>query len=258
MRVRTYRPKRKPSTNVAPGFAGALTNTTSPIVAGVPNVQYTRPELRGVLSKYRRIADCIAGEDAVKARRELYLPRPNASDESDENNARYEAYLERAVFYSVTYRTVHALVGQVFLRDPQKTLPSSFDPIVADANGENVGLDQLAKICTRHTVAFGRSGLHVDYTTAPSGVTAAQQESGDYRPIISEYSGADIINWRKARRGARMVFTLIVIRENFGISDDGFETKTGIQYKVLRLVSATPTFRQHLHRKTMATSGTAP
>lgn len=220
--------------------SGLRNNTTSQAktALGAPNVEYIRPELRVMIGHYRRILDCINGAKAVKDRGDTYLPRPNAADDSEDNHARYEAYLERAVFYPVTYRTVRALTGQIFLRDPQTTLPTSFEPLKLDANGENVALDQIAELLATHTLSLGRAGLHVDYSTAPQGVSIADRNSGDYRPIILEYPGTEIINWRKAQRGSRMVYTLVVIADEYLLSDDGFETKLGKQYKVLRLVPA--------------------
>lgn len=214
----------------------ALRNT--PTLNGLPNVQYVRNELVKMLSKYRRIADCIEGSDAVKMRGDEYLPRPNSADDSEENRARYDAYKARAVFYAVTFRTVRALVGQIFLRDAKIELPTSFDTIQLDATGTNVSLKQLAERTAKHALAFGRAGLHVDYTTAPNGVSLSQKNKGDYRPTITEYEARSVINWRKAQRGSRMVYTLVVIEDEYTAGDDGFESRVGKQYLVLRLVPA--------------------
>lgn len=221
--------------NAQVGAVGSATNGRQS--NGQPNVAFIRPELREKMELYRRINDCIEGSDAVKARGTTYLPMPNPGDDSPENVERYEAYIMRAVFYAVTYRTVHALVGQIFLRDPQVTLPTGLDALTLDCNGEGVTLNQVAEITSRFLIALGRAGLHVDYATAPQGATARDIASGDYRPVINSYSGAHVRNWRKARRGARMVYTLIVIEEGYTVADDGFEAKTGTQFKVLRLVT---------------------
>lgn len=205
-------------------------------VNGVPNVQYTRIELRNVVHLYDKIRDCISGSHAVKTRGDVYLPRPNATDDSDANLARYDAYLKRAVFYNVTRRTVLALVGQIFLRAPQVDIPTSLDPLKLDANGENVTLEQIASTTAQYVLAYGRAGLLVDFPTLSANVTMADLDKGDLRPTINVYPGREIINWRKALRGARSVYTLIVVREEYTDTDDGFEARTSPQYKVLRLV----------------------
>jgi hypothetical protein len=212
--------------------------------SGAPNVEYMRPELAEKLDEYVKIEDCMAGPERMKKKAREYLPMPNAEDNSDENLDRYEAYIIRAVFYAVVFRTVKALVGQIFLRDPQQDLPPGLQPLVLDANGDGVSLDQVAKLAARHALSIGRAGLFVDYSTKPTGLTKLDVDSGDYRPIIWEYSGAHIRNWRKASRGSRSVFTLVVLRDEYVADDDGFETRMAVQYKVLRLVSTTDAQQQ--------------
>lgn len=207
--------------------------------SGLPNVQFMRRELALMMPTYQLISDCLAGSRAVKLAKAKYLPQPNETDTSAENQARYKAYLLRAVFYNVTWRTVNALVGQIFLRSPQVDVPTGLDVLKLDANGENVTLEQIAQMVAADTLAYGRCGLLADFsTTGANGVTFADLAKGDTRPTITSYPAGDVINWRKAVRGSRTVYTLIVIREDYHLHDDGFELKTGSQYKVLRLIGA--------------------
>jgi len=78
------------------------------------NVSYVRDEVAKMKIKWDLIKDCLIGQNAVKAGREKYLPKPNPTDTSEENRKRYDQYVERAVFYNVTQRTHAGLVGQVF------------------------------------------------------------------------------------------------------------------------------------------------
>lgn len=230
--TRTNTPRAQRLAQPAPAGAPAARNA-----AGLPNVAYIRPELYRMLPIYEKIIDCLDGSHAVKAKGEKYLPKPNAADLSAENTERYKAYVTRAVFYNVTFRTAHALVGQIFLRDPQIDVPTSLEPVTLDANGEGVTINQTAKLASLHTLTLGRCGLHVDFSSTPGGITAASAATGDYRPVVYEYAGHEIRNWRKAKRGSRMVYTLIVVEEEYNIEDDGFEVKTDMQLKVMRLVS---------------------
>lgn len=215
-----------------------LATETQGRVNGVPNVQYSRHELRKKLSIYDKIRDCLEGSEAIKDKGDKYLPRPNADDKSEENLERYNAYLTRAVFYNVVRRTVYALVGQIFMRAPQVDIPPALDVLKLDATGTNITLEQVASTTGLYTLAYGRAGLHVDYPSVGVALTRAQLDTGDIRPIITVYPGREIINWRKALRGSRSVYTLIVVREDFTSEDDGFEAKTEKQYKVMRLVTA--------------------
>ena len=136
-------------------------------------VSSVREELRKMLRQYDLIEDCLAGEQQVKYRRTKYLPMPNPSDQSPENMARYEAYLTRAVFYNTTQRTQLGLRGQVFLRDPLVEVPTLLEPVVEDATGSGVPLQQVAQECVDKALAYGRVGLFVDYPN-----TQAEGSSG--------------------------------------------------------------------------------
>lgn len=194
-----------------------------------------KDELRKVLPQYEIISDCVAGEIQVKFRRDKYLPRPNASDVSTENQARYAAYLTRAVFYNVTKRTLGGLVGQVFSRDPIIEVPKSLEPIIEDATGLGMGMIQLAKLAAGYVVSKGRSGIFIDYPDTGGEVTRAELLDGDIRPLFTVYQPERIINWRWVKRGGRHVLTLVVLQEDYVKSDDGFIETLGKQYRVLRL-----------------------
>lgn len=210
------------------------------------NVGFLHPEVKAQIASYELIRDCLAGEQTVKSKREKYLPKPNAEDTSDGNAKRYNAYLTRAVFYNVAQRTLAGLVGQVFLRDPTVEVPQLLEPVKIDATGSGVSLDQLAQDATSKGIAFGRCGLYVDYPAVAivateetgevvPGTTVAELETGEVRPTMKVVAPWDCINYRVRRRGARLVLSLVVFREDAIVDDDGFETKKKDQWRVLRL-----------------------
>lgn len=205
-------------------------------------VNWIKPELKKMLPQYKLIRDVIAGEQAVKDAREVYLPMPNGHDRSAENTERYNAYLTRAVFYGVGERTLNGLVGAIFAQDPEIQAPKNLTDTVDDATGENVSLIQLMKRTSRLVIGYGRAGLFTDYpqkgakengeTGEP---TIADMERGDIRPTITAYEPEKIINWRTKKRGAKTVLTLVVLQEHYMVSDDGFEERRENQFRVLRL-----------------------
>ena len=202
----------------------------------MPNVAFIRPELSKLLPQYYLIRDCISGEPTIKGAKALYLPMPNAEDQSKENKARYENYLKRAVFYNVTRRTLNGLVGQVFMRDPVVKVPSLLNSVVENASGTGVSLLQQSKKTLSLTLAYSRAGLLVDYPEVPEGgATVADLEAGRVRPTITTYSPQEIINWRLTERGAEEILSLVVLAESYTFADDGFEMKNAAQFRVLKL-----------------------
>lgn len=213
-----------------------------------PNVGFVRPELSALLPLYYLIRDCIAGEPTVKAATIKYLPMPNPSDTSKENKARYEAYRTRAVFYNVTRRTLSGLIGQVFMRDPICKVPTLLDPVVKDATGTGIDLNQQAKKSVALTLAYSRSGIFVDYPETPAaGASKKDIDEGNIRPTINSYSPMEIINWRVIEKGAKEVLSLVVLAESYVTGDDGFEMKNALQFRVLRLTG--DTYTQELWRE---------
>ena len=203
----------------------------------MPNVAFIREEVKKLMPSYALIRDCIEGEPAIKKAGDKYLPRPNAEDVSPANIQRYKSYKERAVFYNVTQHTLAGLAGQVFARMPVVEVPNYLDVVIADADGGGVSAEQLAKRVTLYTLAYGRSGLLVDYPTTEAAATKEQLDKGEVRPTINAYAPWDVINWRKMVRGSKEILSLVVLKETYVVADDGFEMKKAEQWRVLRLVN---------------------
>lgn len=200
-----------------------------------PNVTYTLPELAKLTPEYNLIRDCLSGETAVKAAKTKYLPQPNAEDQSNANKKRYEAYLQRAVFFNFTRFTLNGLLGQIFSVDPVVKLPPLLQSVEENSSGKGVTLAQQCKKTAASVIAYSRAGLLVDFPQTDGNVTAAQIQSGEIRPTITEYSPMEIINWRIAEVGALEILSLVVLREGWTFFDDGFEKKTACQFRVLKL-----------------------
>lgn len=221
------------------------------------NVAYTRKELRDVLGQYDIIDDAIAGALRVKSKKDKYLPRPNAGDKSAENEARYAAYLTRAVFYNVTGRTLEGFMGELFSKDTVITVPDKLKNVVEDANGEGVGLEQLAKIVCRDVLSKGRGGLFVDYPQTGGQFTVMEKEMRGYRPVIAFYNPRQIINWGTKKIGALTVLAFVVLEESIDseTGDSDFASSTERQWRVLRLDDA-GNYTVQLYRGTRANNAT--
>lgn len=224
------------------------------------NVEYIHPDLTAVLPKYKKIKDCIDGDICIKAHGDLYLPRPNASDASRENQARYDEYLARAVFYNVTRRTAAGLLGQVTSKPATIKVPTLLNPLVKDADGNGKSLEQLMEYAESLVIPYGRCGVFADFPdTDGKVITLKDQQDGVIRPTITVYKPESIINWKKKLINNVAVYTLIVLRETYPdpANTDEFEDKLKIQYRVLKLDNGV--YRQEIWRQaTGMQSGWAP
>lgn len=200
-----------------------------------PKINFVRDEVQAAERRWAPVRHCLGGDIEVKKQGTKYLPMPNPSDVSRENEARYDNYKERAVFYNVTRRTVDGWNGQVFSRDPIAMFDNSMDDIWYDVDGEGVALDQQAKLALGNVMGYGRGGLLVDYPHVDGPKTIREVQEGGLRPTIHFYAPESIINWRTKKIGAKHVLSLVVLVENDTTSPDGFSIEVREQCRVLRL-----------------------
>lgn len=209
----------------------------------MPQIDFTRTEVKLRLDKYVLIRDCIAGQQAIKDKGEQYLPRPNPADKSEENKERYKAYKLRAMFLNAVDNTVQALLGQVFSADPVAELPPSMELLNEDADGEGMTLTQRAKKVLAETLALGRTALLVDFPKALKDEEGVERDfsrqemtDGVARANILQFNAEQVINWRTSLVDGKRLLSLVVIAMKYICYDDGFEIKEDDEWRVLKLV----------------------
>jgi hypothetical protein len=194
----------------------------------------THADYDASLPGWIRGRDLLAGEDAVKAAGEKYLPKLDGQNDDD-----YQAYKGRACFSNATRRAADAFVGLVFRKAPFVKIPESQDGIGRamarfsnDADMLGTSLFGYAKNVVREVISVGRAGTLVDW-------------EGDYeqRAYATAYRAEDILNWRVGRVNGRNVPTMIALRETAEAaseaSRDEFQSSLVEQVRVLRLEAVT-------------------
>lgn len=217
----------------------------------MPQIDFTRDEVKRQIGKWQLIRDCLSGQQAIKDKGTEYLPMPNAHDTSNENKERYKAYKLRANFLNAVDNTVQGLLGQVFTSDPVVELPEQMDMLQEDCDGSGVTLTQRAKRVLADTLALGRSALLVDFPKAPleasedpdepareRDFSRAEMQDGTARANILQFDPENVINWRTKIVGGKTVLCLVVIAMKYISYDDGFEIKEDNEWRVLRLTDA--------------------
>jgi hypothetical protein len=211
----------------------------------MPQIDFTRDEVKRRLPMWTLIRDCIAGQQAIKDKGAEYLPVPNAADTSNENKERYKAYKLRANFLNATDNTVQGLLGQVFSADPVVEIPDSMSMLEEDCDGTGVTLTQRAKKTLAETLALGRAALLTDFPKALVGgdglerdFSRAELNDGTARANILQFDPENVINWRTRMIGGKSVLCLVVIAMKYISYDDGFEVKEDNEWRVLKLDAA--------------------
>jgi hypothetical protein len=193
-------------------------------------VDSTHPDYDANLPAWLRARDVFAGEDAVKAAAEKYLPRLDCQDDKE-----YLAYKNRASFFNASARTADGFVGLIFRRDPNFKLPDgnngvadALSEFVEDADMLGTPLAAYSKKLVTEIINVGRAGTLVDWN-----------EEAEQRAYAVAYTAEDIINWHTERVNGRNVLTLVVLKEVSQMpvaESDPFEPEEIQQLRVLKLV----------------------
>ena len=193
-------------------------------------VNSTHPDYDASLPAWLRARDVFAGEDAVKAAAEKYLPRLDCQDDKE-----YLAYKNRASFFNASARTADGFVGLIFRRDPTFKLPDTgtgvgdaLTEFVEDADMLGTSLAAFSKKLVAEIINVGRTGTLVDWNA-----------EAEQRAYTVAYNAEDIINWHTERVNGRNVLTLVVLKEvsQMPVAEtDPFEPEEIQQLRVLKLV----------------------
>lgn len=209
-------------------------------------VDTPHPQYLELAGKWAKSRDAAAGEEAVKSRRDEYLPRLTGQRDDD-----YAAYLKRTPYFNATARTVDGLSGMIFRRAPIVTRPPALDGFVADVTFEGVSLAAFAEQVVHEILITGRGGVIVDFPrAADADITLEQAGRMGRRPFLRFYRAEDILNWRVGTVDNRTV--LIQVRlfervEQEASGDGEFESAPLEQIRVLDLVDGQ--YRQRLFRQ---------
>ena len=130
--------------------------------------------------QWKRIRDCVAGEDAVKASGQMHLPKPDNMLPDQ-----YANYITRALFYGATGRTLAGLVGAIFRKRPIVQVPDKLRENLFNITGTGVPFDNFAQFTVEETLSMGRFAVLVDRPAEIEG-----------NPYLRGYRAEEITNWR--------------------------------------------------------------
>lgn len=193
------------------------------------------------IQTWKMLDDVCVGQKAIKAAGQEYLPVPVTFGDGDKE--RYKEYLDRAVFYGVTGRTLKSLIGSAFQRLPDFKRPDDFKYLERNADGAGRSIYQVAQRIVRLLMKHYRCGVYVDYPSVAPSANKAEDKTKNAYPIIHTLEAKSVINWDYIIVGNQRKYSLIVIEETVAkVSEDGFSKKNENQYRVLRLIPQNESF----------------
>lgn len=217
----------------------------------------THPEYDKMLPIWTRCRDAAAGEDAVKQKEELYLPRPSGMKRSD-----YLKYVTRGQYFNATGRTLEAYEGLIFRKDPiysykrrdagnplkkepdlvaQETkdkLEKFFSSITNDGKSAN----QFLRDLTKEVMTVNKVGALIDFPAIADKdgnipeMSIQEYEDRNLHPVASVYKAETILNWYWELIDTKIVPRFILLRENVDRMKNYYDLGTSTDYFRYRML----------------------
>ena len=188
----------------------------------------THKDFNAKTEYWKRARDTYAGELVMHGEEETYLPRLDK-----QTDTQYASYLKRARYFNAVRRTVDGLTGLVFRKDPISKV-EGIEDFSADVTFNQQSLTDYSQEVLREALTTGAGGTLVDFPKAIEGLTVAQAEELNMRPLLKYYSAENVRNWRYKTVNNVSTLVEVTLRETYE-SEDGEER---VLYRQLLLQSA--------------------
>ena len=179
-----------------------------------------------VASKWSRVRDALEGEDTVKAKGEVYLPKtPAQESKGSDGRASYDSYRARAEVPDWVAPTHEAMYGLATRKPPEIELPSRLEFLRELATPDGLTLVELHNYVVAELLKTGRMALLSD----------APEAGGN--PWIAPYVAESLTNWRLMDRTRDTEASMVVLSEieERPLAGSEFATEYVTCYRVLKI-----------------------
>jgi len=211
--------------------AAKRTERTEIIVDPASDDSKDRPDYecqsyRAQLEDVVLMRDASGGTKTLRKAGKTYLPKhPMEADE------KHEERLEIAVAFNALGKTVSALTGMIFRKDPTyEKVPEPLEEHLENIDQRGQALPIFLRNVAEDALTDGHTWLHVDAPRQDPAIrTRADERQAGIRPYWIAVKKSQAINWRYMLRAGRPVLTLFVYREAVKrpVGDFGEETVDG-------------------------------
>lgn len=187
------------------------------------SVKNTHPLYNKRSKQWTMVRDFIEGEDTVKGKGEVYLPKTSGSSQVDYNN-----YKLRTPFVNITARVRDGMHGQIFRKYPAINVPEELSYFIKDVDLKGNDITQFMSDVVNDVLPTCFGAILLDLP--PAGVISnLEAEEKKVRWYARYYSAENVINWDYDNDG----LTYVVLTEEVKSNDDMFSHDTTTQYRVL-------------------------
>ena len=203
-------------------------------------VQTTHPEYQKRESQWQIMRDVMEGDDVIKAKGEVYLPRPSTAHECFDTyeQKQYESFKNRSIFTNYTAQIKDCLHGMIESRPAKIDVPKNMkgDKFIKNVDYQGNSADQFFSDCLEDVLTTGFGGILVDLPRVNPNMSKAEAEKKNIRPYLSYYTAESIINWKFRVVNGVKKLCLVVLKESVE-QEEKFAHITKDQFRVLSLDS---------------------
>lgn len=219
-------------------FTSTNTKISVPsLISSFPS--WVHPDVRYMEPDWERLRDAYNGERAVKAKGQKYLVKYSGMEDDV-----YAMFLNNATFYNMVGRTVQALAGTIFKRNPiVSNLPKKLEEKLQYISIKGQTLRTFSRLAARDVIHMGRYGILVD-------------RDGEGDPYMAGYVAEAILDWQtKMIRGRHTLtsVTLMEIQEAPANADLGLARRYVPLYR--KLVLDNGVYRQEVYETIVEGTG---
>ncbi|MCM1234177.1 MAG: DUF4055 domain-containing protein, partial [Ruminococcus flavefaciens] len=179
---------------------------------------------------WNKCRDVVQGEEKVKEKGEVYLPRPSGMDKED-----YSGYINRAQFFNATGRTLDGLSGMMNRKAPIVAVPNGLERYLENVDGQGHSFNQFVSFCVREKLITNWGGVLVDAPKMESIVSQAEFERRNLSPYLIYYSAENIINWHFGNDGRQQKLEYVIFKETLEERTTAYATEAKDYYRVCDL-----------------------
>ena len=173
------------------------------------------PEIEKWHSRWQRNRDFVDGEEAVKSKGELYLPKVRV----DDSFAEYHAHLQRTGFFPAAFKIAQGWMGLIFRKDPTLNASPRAQLLAGLATRDGLTLDDLSAWFVRETLITNFTGALVDHPSReafPVTMSAADELRLGFRPYLARYTAENILEVKRGFIGMQIGLVHVRLLEDDG------------------------------------------
>jgi len=193
--------------------------------------------------KWQKCRDAIAGEDAIKFKKEKYLPKPSGMDESD-----YKGYIGRAQFFNAGGRTLDGLAGMLNRKPAIITVPNGMEKYLENVDGKGHTIQQFIDMCCKDVLTTGWGSVLVDMPKADNTKSQADVEKEGLYAYMVYYKAEASTKWKWETDGRSQHLRYVILKEPTVVDAVGeFNTQIKDYWRVLQIDKETGNYKQTLY-----------